>query len=205
MPPKITSKNDIVFIEKLLAQKENAHGIEQGHFKLAPLIETTGAVLNLSEILRGHTRLVALCFGGDDFLGDLHGSYGDPPVAHFAPRAMVAMAARSAGLVPIDTPYLFLHDIEGLKKEKDQGFELGFGGSLLISPRHIDVINESFTPSREQAEQAKAIMDAIKISQRGGVFSNCVMLGERMVGPPMQRRAEWIMELMELIESKGRR
>jgi citrate lyase subunit beta/citryl-CoA lyase len=200
MPPKITSRDDIVFIEKLLTQKENAHGIESGHFKLAPLIETTGAVLNLSEILSGNTRLVALCFGGDDFLGDLHGSYGDPPVAHFTPRAMVAMAARSAGLIPIDTPYLFLHDFEGLKKEKDQGFELGFGGALLISPRHIDIINKCFTPSPEEAALARSIRDAIKTSTEDG--SGCVMLGERMVGPPMRRRAEWIMELMELVQAK---
>ncbi|MDR2163606.1 MAG: CoA ester lyase [Clostridiales Family XIII bacterium] len=203
MPPKITSRNDIVFFEKLLTQKENAHGIAAGHFKLAPLIETTGAVLNLSEILRGNTRLVALCFGGDDFLGDLHGTYGDPPVAHFTPRAMIAMAARSAGLIPIDTPYLYLHDIEGLKREKEQGFELGFGGALLISPRHIDIINKCFTPSKEEAERAQAITDAIKrqknIRSGGGL---CIMLGERMIGPPMQRRAEWITELIELVKAK---
>jgi citrate lyase subunit beta/citryl-CoA lyase len=202
MPPKITSRDDIVFLEKLLTQKENAHGIAGGHFKLAPLIETTGAVLNLSEILRGNTRLVALCFGGDDFLGDLHGTYGDPPVAHFTPRALVAMAARSANLVPIDTPYLYLHDIEGLRREKAQGFELGFGGALLISPRHIDVVNECFTPSAEAAAQAREITDAIRASKEDG--SGCVMLGGRMMGPPMQRRAVWIMELMELIEDKER-
>jgi len=200
MPPKITTRDDVIFLEKLLTQMENAYGITKGHFKLAPLIETTGAVLNLSDILKDNKRIAALCFGGDDFLSDLHGTYGDPPVAHFTPRALVAMAARSADVVPIDTPYLYLHDIDGLKREKDEGFELGFGGALIISPRHIDTVNTCFTPSDEQAVEARAITDAIAQSKLDG--SGCAMLGERMVGPPMQRRAEWIIELIDMIEAK---
>jgi citrate lyase subunit beta/citryl-CoA lyase len=201
VPPKITTRDDIVFLEKLLTQMENTHRIENGHFRLAPLIETTGAVLNLSEILKDNKRIVALCFGGDDFLGDLNGTYGDPPVAHFTPRALTAMAARSAGAIPIDTPYLYLNDFEGLKREKDQGFELGFGGALIINPRHIDIVNDCFSPQPEEVETAEAIMAAIRQSKEDG--SGCVMLGERMIGPPMQRRAEWILRLADSIRQRN--
>jgi citrate lyase subunit beta/citryl-CoA lyase len=202
VPPKITSRDDIIFLEKLLTQMENTYNIENGHFKLAPLVETTGAVLNLSDILRDNKRIVAICFGGDDFLNDLHGQHGIPPIAHKTPKSLIAMAARSVGITPIDTPFLFLNDLEGLKVEKKEAFELGFGGALIINPRHIDIVNEAFTPDVETTKKAEAIMKAIAVSKATG--AGCVMLGERMVGPPMLRRSEHTIALMDLVKEQSR-
>lgn len=202
MPPKIQSRDDIIFLDKLLTQKENEYGIEQGHFKLAPLVETTAAVLNLSEIIKDTNRIVAIVFGGEDFLNDLEGTHGHPPIAFNTPKALIAMAARSVGISPIDTPFLDLEDEDGLRKEKKEAYELGFAGSLLINPRQIIPANECFTPNDEDISQSKAIIKAIENSRKDG--AGCVMLGQSMVGPPMQRRAERIMKFMELVsESEG--
>ncbi|MDR2487408.1 MAG: CoA ester lyase [Clostridiales Family XIII bacterium] len=200
MPPKIQSRDDIVFLEKLLTQKENEHGLAPGSFKLAPLVETTAAVLNLSEIIRDNRRIVAIAFGGEDFLNDLEGLHGEPPIAFDVPRALIAMAARSIGIAPIDTPFLDLKDADGFVHEKKEAFELGFAGSLLINPRQIAPANACFTPDADEIARAKEIIEAIRVSKEQG--AGCVMLGERMVGPPMRRKAEQIVALVDLIENK---
>jgi len=201
MPPKIQSRDDVVFLEKLLSQKENENGLPYGHFKLAPLVETTAAVLNLSGIIRDNKRIVAITFGGEDFLNDLEGTHGTPPVAFNVPRALVAMAARSIGITPIDTPFLDLTDMEGFESEKRETFELGFGGSLLINPRQIEIANRCYTPRKEDVEKAREVIAAILESKEKG--AGCAMLGDSMIGPPMQKKAEQIVELMEMIERKG--
>lgn len=200
MPPKIQTRDDIVFLEKLLTQKENEFGIASGHFKLAPLVETTAAVLNLSEIIRDTKRIVAIVFGGEDFLNDLEGTHGHPPIAFNTPKALIAMAARSVGVSPIDTPFLDLQDEEGFIEEKEAAYQLGFAGSLLINPRQIESANKCFTPNEDDIAESQAIIDAIAQSKKDG--AGCVMLGKSMVGPPMQRRAERIIEFMDLVNNK---
>ena len=201
MPPKIQSRDDMIFLDKLLSQKENEFNIDQGHFKLAPLIETTASVLNLSEIIRDTNRIAAIVFGGEDFLNDLEGTHGHPPIAFNTPKALIAMAARSAGVSPIDTPFLDLTDEEGFIHEKGEASELGFAGSLLINPRQIAPANKCFTPSDAEIKTSKEIIDAIAESEKAG--EGCVMLGNNMIGPPMQRRAERIIEFVDMIEQKS--
>jgi citrate lyase subunit beta/citryl-CoA lyase len=201
MPPKIQSREDIVFLDKLLTQKENEYGMEPGCIKLAPLVETTAAVLDLANIIRDSRRIVAIVFGGEDYLNDLEGIHGEPPKAFDTPRSLIAMAARSAGVAPIDTPFLDLSDAEGLEREKREAYELGFAGSLLINPRQIEPANRCFTPAPELVANAREIVEAIRVSEEQG--AGCVMLGKRMIGPPMQKKAEQIIELIELVEAKG--
>jgi citrate lyase subunit beta/citryl-CoA lyase len=200
MPPKIQSHDDIVFLDKLLTQKENEHGIAAGHFRLAPLVETTASVLDLANIIKGDRRIVAIVFGGEDFLNDLEGIHGDPPVAFNTPRALIAMAARSVGVAPIDTPFLDLHDADGFEREKREAFELGFAGSLLINPRQIEAANRIFSPDPAEVERAREIVEAIRLSKEQG--AGCVMLGDVMVGPPMQKKAEQIIAFTNLVDAK---
>lgn len=200
MPPKISSEDDMLYLDKLLNQKEKELNLKKGYFKLVPLVETAAAVLNLASIVRHSDRTIAICFGGEDYLNDICGTHGHPPKAFVTPKALIAMAARSVGIIPIDTPFLDLHDREGFIKEKQEAFEMGFGGSLLINPRQIEDANRCFTPSQKEVERSKEIIQAIKKSNEEGI--GCVMLGDVMIGPPMQRRAERIVRFMELVEKK---
>jgi citrate lyase subunit beta/citryl-CoA lyase len=201
MPPKIQSRDDIIFMEKLLTQKENENGLPPGHFKLAPLVETTASVLDLSRIISNNKRIVAIVFGGEDFLNDLEGIHGNPPIAFNVPKALIAMAARSIGIAPIDTPYLDLKDEDGFLREKREAYELGFAGSLLINPKQIAHANDCFSPETAEVERSRKIIEAIRVSKESG--AGCVMLGNTMVGPPMQKKAEQIVEFVDMIERKN--
>ena len=60
MYPKSEVGNDIYFFDKLLETLEFKKGIPVGTFKIIPLIETGGAVLNVQDICKASSRVVAM-------------------------------------------------------------------------------------------------------------------------------------------------
>lgn len=193
---KIYTDEDMVFYDKLITQHEHEKGIEEGHFKFLPLIETTSAVMNVYNIAKASKRTIAVCFGGEDFLNDLEGLHKEPPRAFDYPRASIALAARAAGVLPIDTPYLALDNMEGFVHEEKISFEMGFAGMQLIHPKQIPFANECFMPEQDEIEKSMAIVEAIKESSKAG--SGVAMLNGKMIGPPMRKRAEKVLEIVEL-------
>lgn len=201
MPSKIYTAADMDYYDKLISQLEAENGIEIGHFKFTPLIETTSAVMDIYNICRQTKRTVAVCFGGEDFLNDLEGLHKEPPRSLEYPRASIAIAARAAGVQPIDTPYLAIHDEEGFIKEESISFEMGFAGVQILSPRQIPLANQCFTPDAEEVKRSEEIVEACRKSSEEG--SGVAMYNGKMIGPPMRKRAEKVLEVMERIKNNG--
>src|SRR5207253_8157127 len=93
------------------------------------------------------SRLLGLAFGAYDFsrdtYTDLSGGFDTVQV----PRSLIAMAARSRQLQPIDTVYAEIRDIDGLERDATFARRLGFSGKLCIHPVQVPVVNRVFTPS----------------------------------------------------------
>lgn len=198
LPTKINATTDIVYYDKLITGMESKNRIKPGHFKLVPLIETAQAVLNVYGICTASKRVIAVCFGGEDFLNDVEGVHGNPPYALSYPRAEISIAAHAAGVQPIDTPYLAVHDKEGFIQEERLSYEMGFCGVQVLSPRQIPFANSCFTPNDEEVGRSKEIMETYKKSSLCG--SGVAMYKGKMIGPPMRKRAEKVLETMELIK-----
>lgn len=201
MPSKIYTAADMDYYDKLISQLEAENGIKIGHFKFTPLIETTSAVMDIYNICRQTKRTVAVCFGGEDFLNDLEGLHKEPPRALDYPRATIAIAARAAGIQPIDTPFLAIHDEEAFIKEENISFEMGFAGVQILSPRQIPLANQCFTPDADEVKRSEEIVEACRKSSEEG--SGVAMYNGKMIGPPMRKRAEKVLEIMELIKNNG--
>lgn len=197
MPSKIRTAEDIVFIDKLLSFFEMKNGLEDKQIALAPLIETTDSVANLDKIAQASDRLVALCLGAEDYLNDLGSTYIYQETALVCPRANLVNAARMNGLLPIDTPYLNVKDIEGFKENSKLAYKNGYAGRLLLNPRQVEAANEVFLPDEEQVAHAKLVIAAVEEANRTGV-SGVAMLNGGMVGPPMLKRARTILKQIEL-------
>ena len=198
--PKINTAEDMEYFDNLITGLEKERGIEQGHFKFVPLIETAAAVLDILSIAKATKRTIALGFGGEDFLNDIQGTHGNQPYAFDYPRATIVLAARAAGILPIDTPYLVIRDLEGFVKEKRQSYEKGFAGVQVVSPRQLEVAHQCFTPDEEEVKRSEGIMEAWNIAISEGAA--IAMYQDKMIGPPMRKRAEKILEVMEQIREK---
>ena len=72
MYPKSQKGEDVYFFGKLLETIEHEKNIPIGTFKIIPLIETAGAVMNIQEICMAcPNRVIAVAFGCEDFVTDL--------------------------------------------------------------------------------------------------------------------------------------
>ena len=89
MYPKARRGEDIYFIGKLLETIEYDKGFAPGTFKLIPLIETTGAVMNIQDICNASPRVVAVAFGCEDYVTDLGGKHDIEGQSIFFARNMI--------------------------------------------------------------------------------------------------------------------
>lgn len=193
MPSKVDCAKDIEYLDGLLRFYEIKKQLPLGKFRLAPLIETTKGLDNIREIAKASDRLVALCFGGEDYLNDLGSIYTYQQTAFYYPRALLVNTARANGLLPIDTPYLDIKDVEGFKENEILAYKNGFAGCLILSPRQIEAANEAFTPDARKIEFSRRVINAVREASETGT-SGVAMLDGTMVGPPMLKRAETVMK-----------
>lgn len=196
--PKAESADDIVFIDKLLACLELERGNEVGKFKLIPLIETTSAVLNVSEICQASERIVAIAFGCEDFLTDLGGDKGEYFETLHVPRANIAMAAKASGIVAIDTVHVNVHDLDDLEKNLRIAKSLGFEGMLVLHPKELELVHKYFSPTPEEIAHSRLILELAEDAERGG--KGVAILNGKFVGPPFIAKAKKILSRHRQIE-----
>lgn len=200
MPPKIQTKDDVKRFDEYISELENKEGLPEGKIKLIPLIETALGVENAYEIASASSRVVAIFLGAEDLTANLGAKRTKEGQEIFYSRSRIVVAAKAAQVSALDTPFTDVDDEEGLIKDAIFAKDLGFDGKTVISPRHIDGVNKVFTPSEEEIEYAKRVIDAIEQGKAEG--KGVISLDGEMIDAPIVARAEKIMELAKA-SSKG--
>jgi citrate lyase subunit beta / citryl-CoA lyase len=200
MYPKSKKGEDIYFIDKLLETIEYEKGLEIGTFKLIPLIETAAAVLNAQQICEASKRVIAIAFGCEDFITDLEGIHDIEQDSLFTARAMIAMAARASGVIPIDTVHIKVHDLTDLEKNLVKSKNMGFGGMLVLNPIELPLVHKYFSPSEIEINEAKEMLELSNKAQRDG--RGVAVLNGKFVGPPMVLAAKKVLIKTEMLKNK---
>jgi citrate lyase subunit beta / citryl-CoA lyase len=175
--PKPRHAGDVREVAQILDALEHRHGIPHGTTRLLPIAtETPEGLLNIHACATASPRIVALSWGIEDLgaamgLGrvrDRDGKYLDIP--RYA-RTMCAVAASAAGVQWLDTVFTDIADLDGLRRECEDGVAMGYTGKISIHPSQIDVINEAFTPAPETVAQARALVAAFEEHRARGVYA----------------------------------
>lgn len=197
MYPKAQCGQDIYFIGKLLETVEYEKGFPIGTFKLIPLIETAGAVMNIQDICSAcPERVVAVAFGCEDFVTDLGGKHDQQGQSIFTPRAMIAMGAKACGVTPIDTVHIKVHDLEDLEKNLQVAKKLGFEGMLILNPKELPLCHKYFSPSEEEIKWATEMLTLAEEAAREG--KGVAVKDNKFIGPPMVKMAKDIINKHQL-------
>lgn len=172
----------------MLAKTEGADElVALADLGVVALCETARGVLNAPEIAAA-PNVVALMWGAEDLVATLGGSSsrnaagGYRDVAAHA-RSRVLLAAGAFGKVGIDSVYVDIPDHEGLLAEALDARASGFGAKASIHPGQMPVIRRAFTPTPEEAERARRVLDAARNAD--GVFA----FEGQMVDEPLLRHA----------------
>ena len=178
MLPKVKTPEEITFIDNILTDC----GLDTD---LHVIMETNEALESIYDIAHASKRIVALYFGGVDMAAELRvpNEYKNLIYA----RSKLVHAGASVGVDVIDVPYLDLDDMDGMKKESELVRDLGFTGKGSIHPKQINILNEIFTPSKEEIMKAKKIVDQFNESNTGLVVIDGKLI-EKPVLREMQRK-----------------
>ena len=196
--PKPRTAEDVRRIAAQLDRLEQKHGLSFGSTKLILIAtETPQGLLNIGEVGAASPRIAAISWGIEDLsaamglprVRDEAGRYLDIP--RYA-RVMCAVAASAAGVEAIDTVYTDIPGLEGLRRECRDGMTMGFTGKISIHPSQIEVINQEFTPSKADAEDALALIAAFEEHARKG--AGAFAWKGQMMDQPHLTRAKKIAE-----------
>jgi citrate lyase subunit beta/citryl-CoA lyase len=93
----------------------------------------------------------------------------------------------------LDTPFTDVNDLEGLREDAILAKSLGFTGKAVISPRHVDMVNEVFSPGEKEIAYARRVLEAIEDARKQG--KGAVALDGKMIDPPIVDRAKTVLEI----------
>ena len=198
MYPKSTKGEDVYFFGKLLETIEYEKGLPIGTFKIIPLIETTGAVINIKEICSACTRVIAVAFGCEDFITDLQGKHDLEGQSIMMARNLISIGARSCGVLPIDTVHIRVHDLKDLERKLQISKNLGFEGMLVLNPKELPLVNRYFSPTHEEISWAEEMIELSEKAKAEG--KGVAVKDEKFIGPPMVKMANNILRKKKLID-----
>ncbi len=186
--PKASVPNDALAADEYMTEVETKLGLCQGTVGLMPLIETALGVENSYAIASCSKRVKALFLGAEDLTADLQCKRTKEGREIEYARTRLVVAARAAGIDVYDTPFTDVNDDEGILVDANVAKSLGFTGKASISPRHVDVINEVFSPTKAEIDYAYEVMDAICLAKEQG--KGAIALHGKMIDAPIVARAE---------------
>lgn len=194
---------DIKEADRIIAALESSAGVEPGQVKLIPWIENARAVMAVQQIAAASPRIVGIAFGAEDYTNDMGVRRSDTGEEVYYPRSLLPVAARAAGVTSLDSPFVRFQDPEGLAQDAQEARRLGYTGKFAIHPSQLEVINETFSPSLEEFEYARQVLEAWGRAEAVGRGS--VALDGRMIDVPVLKRAQNLIAIAEAIEQRGKK
>jgi citrate lyase subunit beta/citryl-CoA lyase len=194
--PKARSLADIEAIDAEIGRLEAEYGHPAGAVGLLIVAtETPQGVLNLPTFTQCG-RVTALSWGAEDLSAaigarrnrDDDGNYLDV-FKHC--RIQTLLCATAGGVEPIDTAYVDIRNLEGLRRESQEAAWMGFTGKITIHPDQVAIVNEVFTPSPDEVAEAQELVAAFEEAMAGGRMA--LSFRGQMVDVPHLERARTIL------------
>jgi citrate lyase subunit beta/citryl-CoA lyase len=176
--PKISTPDQIEMIGQRLFDMH-----ADLHVRVWAMIETPAAIFNIralaAEAEDSESRLAGFVIGTNDLAKETRARIvpGRAPMLPWLSDCV--LAAHAYGIDVLDGVYNDIADTDGFAAECAQGRDMGFDGKTLIHPSQIGPCNAAFSPSEQEATQARRIIDAFERPENKG--KGVVQIDGRMV------------------------
>ena len=147
--------------------------------------------LTVAESVRAENAIGAM-WGAEDLVAALggnasrhaaDGSYRD--VARHV-RSQTLLAAKSYGRLALDSVYLDIKDLDGLREETLDAVAVGFDVKVSLHPTQVAVVAEAYRPDQKELDWARRVLAAVPEQRGAFAFEG------KMVDAPVLRHAEAI-------------
>jgi citrate lyase subunit beta/citryl-CoA lyase len=182
MIPKIGGIADVIRLGHYLDVMEARENLPAGAVRILPVAtETPRAPLGLT-------------WGAEDLSTALGASTNQDETGAFAftyrmVRSMCLMAAKAAGVEPIETLYADFRDTDGLLASCAAAAREGFTGRIAIHPAQVAGINQAFSPSEADVAHARRVIEAFAAQPDVGT----VGLDGKMLDIPHLKQAKQVL------------
>lgn len=193
--PKTETAEDIRRLEALVAATERAAGIPEGRVRLMAALESPLAIINAYEIACSSPRLIGIALSAEDFVTSMKTNRSAEGVELFEARGRIAIAARAAGVMALDTVFTDINDQEGFLREVRLIKQMGFDGKSVINPNQIPLVHAAFAPGADEVRKARRVIEAAREAEARGL--GVVSLDGKMIDKPIVVRAERVLALAE--------
>ncbi|MFK4385873.1 HpcH/HpaI aldolase/citrate lyase family protein [Bradyrhizobium sp. USDA 223] len=209
--PKAERVSDIV---AMADQLRAAASDRAAPVTLELLIETALGLVNVDALAACHDSVAALHLGVGDLaaslgartsdigispdgyrhVGSAQSGYATAPLDLFAyPMMRLLVAARAHGLRAIDGPCGAFRDAGLTEASAQKAAAMGFDGKQVIHPDQIEPTLRAFTPSAEELEEARRVVEAMEQAEAQG--QGAVTLDGKMIDYANVRMARRIIGL----------
>jgi len=201
--PKVDSPEQVQILSEVAAELELERGMVVGTTRFFVLIETAVGFLRAREIAVADDRVVAVGLGAGDF--SLSTGLLPGPEELVYPNLQVVIAARAAGRIPLG----FLStiddytDLDGFRTIARRSRRLGLQGSACVHPHQVPILNEEFSPTKEEVARARRVIAAFEEALATG--KGAIEVDGKMVDFPVMEGARALLENYEAIQERERR
>jgi len=199
--PKVETADEVRAVDRTIRRLAGDGYKEDSLPKIMVIVETPRGLIAVEQILSSSPLVTAVEFGSEDFSLSM-GIYGfnRSELATIYARSRVVAAAHAFHVDPLDEAFVDLRDVEGLRASAANARSLGFVGKGVIHPSQIDVVNQVFSPSKEEIAWARRVLDAWAEARKEG--KGAFRLDEKMVDIVHVKMAERILGEAEMTGSR---
>ncbi|MCP2316632.1 citrate lyase subunit beta / citryl-CoA lyase [Nocardia amikacinitolerans] len=176
----------------MLPKTESAEQITAlSDYEVIALIESPLGALTIGQAVTA-PNAIGVMWGAEDLIAGLggtasrHADGGYRDVARHV-RSSALLAAKAYGKFALDSVYLNIRDLDGLRAETDDAVAIGFDAKVAIHPSQVAVIRAAYAPADDEIAWARRVLD--EVPKHRGVFA----FEGRMVDAPVLRHAEQIL------------
>lgn len=184
--PKLESQDDMRVVDGAIAAASRPLVTIGG-------IESMRGVLDVRRATHGAASLRAVYFGAEDYateMGFARSAGGDEVL--YA-RQRVVLAARAAGLAPIDQAVVAIRDDQQFTADANRGRAFGYAGKICLTPGQSRLANGIFIPSEAEVAHARELLATVRDQEREGC--GVIAFRGQMVDAPLILRAEKLLAL----------
>jgi citrate lyase subunit beta/citryl-CoA lyase len=181
-----------------LEELERRRGIPVGTVAIQLLIETAKGMMNAYYSAIESKRVNSLIFGAVDYTKDMRVKLTSEGAEQLYGRYFTAVAARAAGCVAIDCPFVDFKNMEAFEKSVLEGRQMGYEGRMLIHPSQIEPSHRLYMPSADDVEWATGV---VKVFEEEGIAKGAAAVSYKgkMVDTPVYGNALQILATMKEI------
>ena len=77
------------------------------------------------------------------------------------------------------------------------GRQLGYDGKMCITPRQVEIANAAFSPSPEEIDRSRRLIEAYEAAQSAG--RGAIEFEGSMIDEPLLKRARAVLRLVRLL------